>query len=79
MFQFVKVTKNKISVDKLCWVLLSYAQVAVMPGSAFGHQSKRYLRISLTVPDPILEEACLRINTLLERPDLDTLLFETTL
>ncbi len=67
MFQFVEVTAKNIDADNLCWVLLKHALVAVMPGSAFGLQSKNYIRISLTVPDIILEEACVRINETLEK------------
>ena len=38
-----------------------------MPGSSFGHQAAGFIRISLTVPDDVLEEAVNRMATLAGR------------
>ena len=44
--------------------LLTQAQVAVMPGSAFGAAAAGMVRLSLTVPDAALAEACTRLAAL---------------
>lgn len=41
--------------------LLDAQSVAVMPGNAFGTQAAGFVRLSLTVPDARLTEACQRI------------------
>ena len=41
--------------------LLEEAHVSVMPGSSFGAGARNFLRLSLTVPDEALAEACARI------------------
>jgi LL-diaminopimelate aminotransferase len=42
--------------------LLEEAAVVVTPGSAYGPHGEGYVRISLTVPDERLDEACRRIE-----------------
>ena len=42
-------------------------QVAVMPGSSFGEQAESFIRLSLTVPDAHIDEACRRIAALAAR------------
>lgn len=41
--------------------LLQATNVAVMPGKSFGEATMGHIRISLTAPDTILEDACTRI------------------
>ena len=41
-----------------------------MPGSSFGDEAQNYLRVSLTVPDDAIDEACRRITALAERCSL---------
>lgn len=41
--------------------LLGKEQVAVMPGASFGDEAKDFVRLSLTVPDARIGEACRRI------------------
>lgn len=41
--------------------LLEKTGVAVMPGASFGEALRSWLRLSLTQPDDVLEEACQRI------------------
>ena len=49
-------------------VLAFEKQVAVMPGSSFGEQARDFIRISLTVPDAVLQEAMERIAALANAP-----------
>ena len=35
-----------------------------MPGASFGAVARHFIRLSLTVPDEVLAEACTRIATL---------------
>ena len=51
------------------WALLRGHKVAVMPGNSFGQQAKDLVRLSLTVPDELLKEACNRIAALAEELD----------
>lgn len=47
--------------EKFALALLEQAGVAVMPGPSFGEALRPWLRLSLTQPDEIIEEACTRI------------------
>ncbi|GCL61925.1 pyridoxal phosphate-dependent aminotransferase [Pseudaquabacterium pictum] len=47
--------------------LLTEAQVAVMPGAAFGAAAAGMVRMSLTVPDAALAEGCARLAALARR------------
>ncbi len=44
--------------------LLDEQLVSVMPGASFGAVARNFIRLSLTVPDEVLAEACTRIATL---------------
>lgn len=44
--------------------LLEQAGVAVMPGTSFGAVTRDWIRLSLTVPDEVLQRACDRIAAL---------------
>ena len=44
--------------------LLDEQLVSVMPGASFGTVARNFIRLSLTVPDEVLAEACSRIATL---------------
>ena len=47
--------------------LLTEAQVAVMPGAAFGAAAAGMVRMSLTVPDAALADGCARLAALARR------------
>lgn len=64
MFVVVDVTATGLGGAEYAWELLRKEQVAVMPGSSFGHQAAGFIRISLTVPDDVLEEAVKRMASL---------------
>jgi arginine:pyruvate transaminase len=64
MFQLLDISKTGLSGEDFAWALLREHKVAVMPGSSFGQQAKNLVRLSLTVPDELLTEACKRIAAL---------------
>jgi arginine:pyruvate transaminase len=66
MFQLLDISKTGMSGEDFAWALLREHKVAVMPGSSFGQQAKNLVRLSLTVPDEVLKEACKRIAALAE-------------
>ena len=67
MFIVVDVSGTSMSGEDFAWALLREEMVAVMPGSSFGEQAEGYIRLSLTVPDTHIDEACRRISALAAR------------
>ena len=67
MFILVDVSALGVDGEAFAWTLLDHG-VAVMPGGAFGEQARDFIRISLTVPDEDLAEACGRIAALARTP-----------
>ena len=67
MFMLLDVDDNGMSGEEFAWSLLEDQRVAVMPGSSFGDQAGRFVRLSLTVPDGVLGEACKRIDAFCRR------------
>ncbi len=61
MFILVDVRGTGLTGDAFARGLLEAEHVAVMPGSSFGAQAEGFIRLSLTVPDAKLAEACTRI------------------
>ena len=61
MFLMVGVAGTGMDGDAFAASLLEAEGVSVMPGSAFGACAPNHLRLSLTVPDDRLAEACRRI------------------
>lgn len=66
MFIIVDVSGTGLDGDRFAWRLLE-AGVAVMPGSSFGANASNLIRISLTVPDAAVVEACRRIASFVEQ------------
>tara|TARA_B110000444_G_C18692856_1_gene525136 strand:+ start:318 stop:524 length:207 start_codon:yes stop_codon:yes gene_type:complete len=62
MFILIDISQTQLSCSDFAWKLLSEQLVAVMPGDSFGDEAKDFVRMSLTVPDEILVEACDRIS-----------------
>ncbi|MGI9364603.1 MAG: pyridoxal phosphate-dependent aminotransferase [Rhizobiaceae bacterium] len=60
MFMFVDVSATGLDGADFANKLLDFG-VAVMPGSSFGRQADKFIRLSLTVPDELLREAAGRI------------------
>lgn len=57
MFTLIDVSATALKGEDFAWMLLRKKQVAVMPGSSFGEEARDFIRISLTVPDDVLETA----------------------
>ena len=66
MFLLVDIEKTNLTCSDFAWKLLNEQLVAVMPGTSFGDQAKGFIRISLTVPDESLLEACDRISVFIK-------------
>ena len=67
MFIVVDVSDTGMSGEEFAWALLKEELVAVMPGSSFGEGASGFIRLSLTVPDAHIDEACRRITALATR------------
>lgn len=65
MFIIVDVSATGLDGESFAWRLLE-AGVAVMPGSSFGENAGNLIRLSLTVPDEMVETACDRIAAFVE-------------
>lgn len=70
MFIVVDVSGTGMSGEDFAWALLREEEVAVMPGSSFGKEAENFIRISLTVPDDAIDEACRRMTALATRSAL---------
>ena len=66
MFALVGVGGSDLGLDGHAFAsrLLEQAGVAVMPGTSFGAVTRDWIRLSLTVPDEVLQRACDRIVAL---------------
>ena len=62
MFILLDVTTSGMNGEEFAVELLKNHHVATMPGSSFGTQASNTIRLSLTVPDEKLREACARIS-----------------
>ncbi len=62
MYVLVDVRRTGMSSYDFAHTLLEAEQVAILPGEAFGESLPGYLRLSLTVPEARLLEACRRIQ-----------------
>ncbi|MEM5472053.1 pyridoxal phosphate-dependent aminotransferase [Hoeflea sp. AS60] len=65
MFIVLDVSGTGLDGEDFAWRLLE-AGVAVMPGSSFGDNAGNLVRLSLTVPDESVVEACSRITRFVE-------------
>ena len=61
MFALVDVRATGLSGEAFAWGLLDDEKLAVMPGESFGVALSGWLRLALTVPDDLVEEAARRI------------------
>jgi len=65
MFIILDVSGTGLGGENFAWRLLE-AGVAVMPGSSFGDNASGLIRLSLTVPDEAVVDACQRIKSFVE-------------
>jgi arginine:pyruvate transaminase len=70
MFILLNVAATGLTGEEFAWELLKREKVAVMPGSSFGNQAESFIRISLTVPDDVLETAMNRVHHLADQLQL---------
>lgn len=61
MFVLVDVQATGLDGHAFAARLLDEQHVAVMPGTSFGHAARNFIRLSLTVPENALTDACERI------------------
>lgn len=64
MFTLIDVAGTGLTGEAFAWMLLEQEHVAVMPGGSFGNEATSFVRVSLTVPDMVIQEACQRITKL---------------
>jgi arginine:pyruvate transaminase len=64
MFTLIDVAGTGLTGEAFAWMLLEQEHVAVMPGASFGNEATSFVRVSLTVPDAVIQEACARITKL---------------
>lgn len=62
MFCLVDISRTGMNSRDFAIALLHECGVAVMPGTSFGAALQKWIRISLTVDDAILSQACQRIR-----------------
>lgn len=67
MFILLDVAGTGLTGEAFAWKLLEEEGVAVMPGSSFGEEAAFFVRVSLTVPNAAIDEACRRISKLATR------------
>jgi len=66
MFMMVNVLGSGLSTAEFTRALYQATGVSVLDASAFGANAEGYVRISCTVGDAELQEACRRIKTFME-------------
>ncbi len=67
MFMMVNVLGTGLSAAEFVRALYEQTGVSVLDGTAFGASAKGYVRVSCTVTDAELQEACARIKSFLEQ------------
>ncbi|MBD8553553.1 pyridoxal phosphate-dependent aminotransferase [Rhizobium sp. CFBP 8762] len=67
MFTLVDVSGTGLTGEEFAWKLLEEERVAVMPGASFGEYARNFVRISLTVPDDAIAQACRHMRALAQR------------
>ena len=62
MYAMVDVRGTGLSDEEFAWGLLDAEAVAVLPTATFGASAAGHVRMSLTAPEAVLEQACNRIE-----------------
>ena len=66
MFMMVDISKTGMTTPEFTWSLYESTGVSVLDAAAFGASAEGFVRISFTVADDDLKEACVRIKTFVE-------------
>ena len=67
MFALIDIRASGLTGEGFANALLDSAQVATMPGESFGAALAGWLRVSLTQPDAVIAEACVRIKAFAQK------------
>ena len=62
MYVMLDISAIEPDCEKFAFALLDAEKVAVMPGSSFGEAAAGHIRISLTQPEAVLQEAATRLR-----------------
>ena len=62
MYAMVDVRGTGLSDEAFAWGLLDAEGVSVLPAATFGESAVGHVRVSLTAPEAVLGEACVRIE-----------------
>ena len=62
MYVMLDISAIEPDCEKFAFALLDAEKVAVMPGSSFGEAAAGHIRISLTQPEAVLQEAAARLR-----------------
>lgn len=62
MYVMLDISAIEPDCEKFAFALLDAEKVAVMPGSSFGEAAAGHIRISLTQPEAVLQEAAVRLR-----------------
>ena len=62
MYVMLDISAIEPDCEKFAFALLDAEKVAVMPGSSFGEAAAGHIRISLTQPEAVLQEAAMRLR-----------------
>jgi arginine:pyruvate transaminase len=66
MFMMVKVTGSGLTASEFTHKLYQATGVSVLDATVFGASAEGYVRVSCTVAEAELQEACRRINSFME-------------
>ena len=67
MFLLADISKTGLSSDAFVKQLLDEEKLALMPGASFGENAHHLVRISLTVPDKMINLSCERLKRFINR------------
>ena len=67
MFLLADISKTGLSSDAFVKQLLEEEKLALMPGASFGENAHHLVRISLTVPDKMINLSCERLKRFINR------------
>ena len=67
MFLLTDISKTGLSSDAFVKQLLEEEKLALMPGASFGENAQQLVRISLTVPDKMINLSCERLKNFINR------------
>lgn len=66
IYAFANITGTGLTSQQFADVMLSHAQVALLPGSTFGEQGEGYVRLCFARPPAVIEEGCSKMKEALK-------------